>query len=288
GAAGAAGGWANWIMDGGEMMTIGRGIGRLAGFDEQNRDPFWAAANEYIGIVFGFEAKVAEICRHHLISPEQGSSFVSPSGNTVIDIAGEKKYVEPCLGMSSGMSTMADGSEVNCTPYIEYKISGEAVPAEIAMTFDVYLSDDNAKYGSGDLHLYGGKKIELNRSGTPWRLYGPSIVIHRSNKVAESEQYNYACLEFTEKSFANLQNLILALHDGDNPLCNKIPTTEKKATRTGTTTEGFFDTFGVDVTTSNQGYQDASVDEENNDDDNGDSGSSGGAGAMPAFAPTES
>jgi hypothetical protein len=217
-AAAAAGGWISYLQPG-ETTRLVRSISRWAGYDEDNLGETQATVVEWMQNVFGYMNWADMACRTE-ISTEEGSSFVSRSGYTSIDIEGEVQEVIPCGDISSGDFTLPNGSSINCAHYYKYKISGEAVPAEVAMSFHVYLNgagSDVSYDENTDLHLYDGALTELNRSGTRWSLSGANMFTYESYVL-----FNKACLQFTGESFANLQRVIPALYDDDNPYCNTI------------------------------------------------------------------
>ncbi len=214
------GGWVGYWSSGGEEMRAARGLSRLFGYDEDYISPWKAKVVDAIQTAFDYNRWIDKICLSNLKSKE-GKTFISPSGYTSVDIEGEYQVINPCGSISTGDMTLPNGTVVNCRKYYKYKITGEAVPAEVEMTFDVYLNrkgQGSKKYDSQyDLHPYNGTKIHLNRSGERWSFIGPSIFNYESYN-----EYDQACIQFTEKSFANLKLVITALSDDDNPLCNEI------------------------------------------------------------------
>ena len=232
-AARAAGGWFNFILGGGEMSRLSRSISRWAGYDEDDLSPGHAKAVQVIRSIFGYNEWADMMCRSYLQS-EEGSTFMSRTGYTSVDITGEREYVEPCKGIpgvsaSTGNFTLPNGTQINCNPFHIYRISGEAVPGEVAMEFDVYLSRDGTgkDFDEGqDLHLYYDEetdeylKVSLNRSGTRWSLSGPNMFIYEAYEL-----YDKACIKFTERTFGNMINIMaMPAWDWDdmNPYCNTI------------------------------------------------------------------
>jgi hypothetical protein len=212
-----AGGWFNFWLGEQETQKFTRAISRWAGYDEDN--PYCPECVEGIRLAFSYDAWADMICRFNLVS-DQGTSFISRSGYTSIDVEGEKKLINPCPNMGVDSYTLPNGTVISCQTYYQYKISGEAVPAEMDMEFDVYLNGRGSGVGydeETDMHLYGGQKVKLNRSGAPWSLSGPNMFVYETYY-----DFDKVCIQFTGDSFTKLQMIMPVLYDSDNPYCNNI------------------------------------------------------------------
>ncbi|NQU78446.1 hypothetical protein HQ545_01630, partial [Candidatus Woesearchaeota archaeon] len=224
GAANKYGGWVGLFMKPGEAAGLAGNIARWAGYDADSMSEGQAATLLWFQNAFGYDAWAGKMCRTQLIS-EEGTTFVSASGHTSIDISGEREIIDPCAGHGDWKLTH-NNTAADCTKYYQYRITGEAVPAEVYMEFDVYLNDADTgiEYNIGkDDHLYWdemegeGLLVKLNRSGERWSLAGMNMVVYETEA-----DFDKVCLRFTERSFENMQTVIQALRNKDNPFCNKI------------------------------------------------------------------
>lgn len=227
-AARRSGGWFNFFLGEESTQRFARSISRWAGYDEDN--PACPHCVAWIHNAFSYEAWADMACRRNYLTGDKGTTFLSRSGYTSLDIEGEKKQVFPCgKDVVSETFQLPNGSAVDCRPYYEYKISGYANPAEVQMEFDVYLNrkDSDRGFEAGeDLHLYYDSvedeyiKIKLNRSGAPWSLSGANMLVYRAY-----EEYDKACIKFTKDSFRLIQTVIPINADeldDMNPYCNNI------------------------------------------------------------------
>ncbi|MBI4739041.1 hypothetical protein HY772_05785 [Candidatus Woesearchaeota archaeon] len=225
----ASGGWASAFFKPGSNQQFWISIGRWYGVQE----PAWPGFVDFMQSWSPTNLANSIFCENRLGDDTGQRIGMSNSGRSWISAEGVKIRVNPC---PTGLAGKTPSSNISCKPYWLYRISGEAMPSEVRLYFNVKLQP-------GNIDMYDGFTIKAEKGSTKWSLSGTNMFVFNSTK-----EYTQVCIDFDDGTFTEVQTVFLALDNDDDPLCNDIVTTPQNPEQVFTTGPG-----GVIVPPSSKG-----------------------------------
>ncbi|MBI5397998.1 hypothetical protein HZB03_00910 [Candidatus Woesearchaeota archaeon] len=214
-----SGGWASAFFKPGSQQAFWRSIGRWSGVHE----PAWPGFVDFMQSWSPTNLANSIFCENRLGDDTGQRIGMSNSGLSWISAEGVKIRVNPC---PAGLAGKTPSSNISCSPYWLYRISGEAVPTEVRLYFNVKLLP-------GNVDMYDGFTIKAEKGSAKWSLSGTNMFVFNSTK-----EYTQVCIDFDDSTFTEVQTVFLALDNDDDPLCNDITMTPQNPEQVFTTGPG--------------------------------------------------
>jgi hypothetical protein len=197
------GGWFGAFFRSGPQQQFWRSVGRWSGIDE----PVWDAGVIFFQQWSPINWANAWICEREL-GEDSGQQFaMSNTGMSWVSAEGVRTVVDPC---PFGLESKTSSANMSCKPFFVYRLSGEAMPAETRIYFNVKLQP-------GDVDLYDGQMVKLEQGSAKWSLSGTRMHVFNSSKT-----YTQVCIDFDDDTFDELRTVFIALDSDQDPLCNDI------------------------------------------------------------------